>query len=310
MAARSRLRIAIVGAGKVGSVLGFVLVERGHTVTAVISRTLRSARAAGNLLKCRRVGTDLSLIPESTDIIFLATPHGAIADVAGRLAALPAYPFRRTAVCHASGMHTAAVLEPLRKRGAVVFSFHPLQTFPRDFPVRAIVPHARGIVYGVDGPPEGLRVARRLARALEGRCVLIPPDLRVLYHAACVAASNHVTTVLWIVQRMYDCLRVKGARFYPMFGPMIEATLANIARTSPAAALSGPIARGGPETVAGHFEALRQSLPALIPYFTAVSRETVHLASAKGSLDRTREEELLSLLHTYQSSEHMNQENP
>lgn len=297
-----------MGAGKVGSVLGLVLVEGGHVVTAVVSRTLRSARAAGRLLKCRRVGTELSLIPASTDVIFLATPHGAIAEVARNLAALPAFPFRRLAVCHASGMLTAEVLEPLRQRGATVFSFHPLQTFPRDFSVRAIVPHARGIVYGVDGPPEGLRMARRLARALEGKCVPIPRELRVLYHAACVVASNHLTTMLWIVQRMYESLRVKGVRFYPMFGPIVEATLSNVARTSPAEALSGPIARGGTETVAGHLEALRQSLPALLPYFTAVSAETVRLASAKGSLNSAREEELLHLLHAYQSSELTNRE--
>lgn len=309
MTRRPGLRVAIIGAGKVGTVLGMVLVERGNTITAVVSRTMKSARAAGRLLSCRRVGTDLSLIPASTNVILVATPHGAIADVARRLADIPDVAFDRLAVCHASGMHTAAVLEPLRKRGAVVFSFHPLQTFPRDFAVRAIVPHARGIVYGVDGPAGGVRMARRLSRALGGKCVLIPPDLRVLYHAACVAASNHLTTMLWVVQRMYDRLQVKGVGFYPMFGPIVEASLANIARTSPASALSGPIARGGIDTVAGHFEALRRSLPSLIPYFAAVSVETVHLASAKGSLDPGREDELLHLLHAYQSSETTNREN-
>lgn len=310
MAQRSRLRVAIVGAGKVGTVLGLVLVQRGHIITAVVSRTMRSARVAARLLKCRRAGTDLSLIPDSTDVILLATPHGAVSEVARGLAALPGLSFRRLAVCHASGMHTAAVLEPLRQRGAAVFSFHPLQTFPRDFGVRAILPHARRIVYGVDGPAGGLRMARRLARALEGRCVLIPPELRVLYHAACVVASNHLTTMLWIVQRMYDVLGVQEAEFYTMFGPIVEATLANIRRTSPAAALSGPIARGGTETVAGHLEALRHSLPAVLPYFTAVSRETVRLAEAKGSLDPAREEELLQLLHAYESSEPTRRENP
>jgi predicted short-subunit dehydrogenase-like oxidoreductase (DUF2520 family) len=309
MARRPRLRIAIVGAGKVGAVLGRVLVERGHVITAVVSRTLRSARAAGKFVKCGRTGTDLALIPATTDLIYVTTPHGAIEDIARRLAALPHLTFRRLAVCHASGMHTASILEPLRERGAAVFSFHPLQTFPRDFTPLRIVPYARGIVYGVDGPPEGIRMARRLARELEGRCVVIPPDLRILYHAACVAASNHLTTMLWIVQRMYDCLQIRGTKFYPMFGPIIEATLANIARTSPAAALSGPIARGGMETVAGHFAALQDALPALIPYFASVSIETVHLASLKGSLDPAREEELLRLLHSYRFSENTNQEN-
>src|SRR5512143_2664297 len=101
MTRRSRLRVAIVGAGKVGSVLGLVLVRRGHTVTAVVSRTFPSARAAGRMLRCRRAGTDLSLIPDSTDVILLATPHAAVAGVAQQLSALPGLRFRQLAVCHA-----------------------------------------------------------------------------------------------------------------------------------------------------------------------------------------------------------------
>jgi predicted short-subunit dehydrogenase-like oxidoreductase (DUF2520 family) len=309
MARRPRLRVAIIGAGRVGSVLGRLLVDRGYVITAVVSRTLRSARAGGGFLKCRQVGTELSLIPGNTNLIFVATPHDAVEEVAGNLAALAHLPFRRLAVCHASGMLTAAVLAPLRDRGAAVFSFHPLQTFPRDFPPRKILPYARGIAYGVDGPPEGVRMARQLARALEGKIVLVPPDLRVLYHAACVAASNHLTTVLWVVQRMYEFLQVPEVKFYPLFRPIVEATLANIARTSPVAALSGPIARGGTETVAAHFEALQKSLPELIPYFAAVSLETVRLAAQKGSLDSGKEKELLRLLHAFQSSEKTKQEN-
>lgn len=309
MARRPRLRVAIVGAGKVGSVLGRVLVERGHVVTAVVSRTMRSARAGGKFVGCRRAGTDLALIPPATEIVYLTVPHDAVGEVAGRLAEVPHLVFPRLAVCHASGMHTASVLEPVRERGAKVFSFHPLQTFPRDFPPARILTFARGIVYGVDGPPDGVRVARRLARALEGKCVLIPPDLRVLYHAACVAASNHLTTMLWVVERMYTRLQVRGTTFSRMFGPIVAATLANVARTSPAAALSGPIARGGTKTVEGHFAALQEALPALIPYFAAVSIETVHLASRKGSLDPERAKELLQLLHAYQTSVPSNQEN-
>src|SRR5512143_1776958 len=144
---RARLHITIIGAGNVGSVLGRILVENGERVVCVISRTARSASRAGRFLRCRRTSTDLAAIPSETDLIFIATPHSAVADVARALARLADFSFRGVAVCHASGMLTAEVLEPLRLRGATVFSFHPLQTFPRDFPPAAIVPTARGIVY-------------------------------------------------------------------------------------------------------------------------------------------------------------------
>lgn len=133
MKRRTRLNVTIVGAGKVGSVLGRVLVENGCRVVCVVSRTRRSANRVGRFLRSKLAVTDLESIPPETDLIFIATPHSAVTEVAGALARRKGLNFRRIAVCHASGMLTAAALEPLRQAGATVFSFHPLQTFPGIF---------------------------------------------------------------------------------------------------------------------------------------------------------------------------------
>jgi predicted short-subunit dehydrogenase-like oxidoreductase (DUF2520 family) len=193
-------------------------------------------------------------------------------------------------------MLTAAALEPLAKKGATVFSFHPLQTFPRDFSPREILPTARKIWYGVDGTRTAIRKAQQLARSLNGKVVVIRPERRALYHAACVVASNHLTTMLWVVERMFNALKTNERTFYPLFEPIIMATLRNVARTSPAQALSGPIARGGVETVAQHFDALRQFAPELIPYFAALSSETTRLAEAKGTIDAAKAHAMYHLI--------------
>lgn len=294
-----RLRVAIVGGGKVGSVLGRVLAEEGVKITAVVSRSRSSAARAGRFIGCRNASTALTAIPAETDIVLIATPHEVVADVARTLAQLEGLDFRRLAVCHASGMLTAAVLEPLASRGAAVFSFHPLQTFPRDFPPLDILPSARGIFYGVDGPPRGIRQARRFASVLRGRVLLVPPEMREFYHAACVIASNHLTTMLAQVESMYRVLRPHERNFYGVFRPILEATMANIASGGPAAALSGPIARGGLETVARHLEAVARYTPELMPYYTRMSLETVRLAVAKGSLTPARKEALELLIRSH-----------
>ena len=146
-------RVAIVGAGKVGTVLGKVLAENGARIECVISRSAASARKAARFLGCRKASTSVEAIPSTVNLIYLTVPHAAVPDVARTVASSTHLLFRGLAVCHASGMLTAEVLEPLRARGAVVFSFHPLQTFPRDFHPREIVPTARGIAYGADGAP-------------------------------------------------------------------------------------------------------------------------------------------------------------
>lgn len=293
------MNIAIVGAGKVGSVLGRILVERGENIVAVVSRTEKSARNGGRFLKCRNNGTSLDIIPPATDIVYITTPHGAVEFVAGNLANLAGLNFRAIAVCHASGMLTAEALKAVRARGAHVFSFHPLQTFPRDFPLKDIVPTAHGIYYAVDGTPGALRIAGEFADRLGGSTISVPPDRRVLYHAACVLASNHLTTMMALLAGMYRRLGKNRKDFFPVFKPIIMATLANIEHTSPEDALSGPIARGGIETIDEHFKAIKHHAPDLLPYFGAMTLETVALASRKGSINDLQAKALSDLVESH-----------
>jgi predicted short-subunit dehydrogenase-like oxidoreductase (DUF2520 family) len=288
--------IAVVGAGRVGQVLGRLLRDGGAHVTAVVSRTPASARKGGAFLRCRNAGTSLEAIPATTRLVLITTPHSAVEETAGAIARLTHLPFTRMAFCHASGMLTAGALAPLAARGATVFSFHPIQTFPRDFTPSAILPSLAGIWYGVDGDSRGVRAARRLARSLGGRAVVIPPGLRVYYHAACVVASNHLTALLAVLEEMHGRLGLDGPGFFALFKPIIEATLRNNEATSPREALSGPVARGGVETVARHLEAVRLGSPRLAPFFDAMTLETVVLALRKGSIDERRAEEFRELL--------------
>lgn len=304
------LRVAIVGGGMVGSVLGRILTEGGGRVTAVVSRSRSSARAAAVFVRCRNFSTALTAIPPETDIVLIATPHDAVRDVARTLASLEELNFTRMAVCHASGMLTAEVLEPLAVRGAAVFSFHPLQTFPRDFRPAEILPTARGIVFGADGSPRALRRARQFAAALGGRVIMIRPEMRRFYHAACVAACNHLTALLANVESMYRILQPERNDFFPVFRPIIEATLQNIGLHGPAEALTGPVARGGVATVAQHLAAVERYAPHLIPYFTRMSLETVRLAVAKGSLVPERREALERLIRSYTEEAHPAEGNP
>ncbi len=299
------LNVTIIGAGKVGSVLGRVLSEEGVRVVSVISRSRSSARRAARFIGAEHASDRLSSIPDSTTLVYITTPHAAVAPVAQALAAEDHLRFPHMAVCHASGMLTADVLRPVSARGATAFSFHPLQTFPRDFPPRKILPSARGIYYGVDGSAGGIRTARALAKRLRGHVLLVPPELRVLYHAACVVASNHLTTMLAVVEQLGARFRIQPGRTMEVFGPIVEATLGNIRRTTPAEALSGPVARGGIETLRDHLEAIRQVAPELLPYFIQVSSETVRLALRKRSISQQRAEEMQTLLSGYvdQSSE-------
>jgi predicted short-subunit dehydrogenase-like oxidoreductase (DUF2520 family) len=293
---------AIIGGGKVGTTLGRVLVEQGHRVACVVSRTARSARASAKFIGCDLATTDLASIPADVDLVLIATPHGAVADVARALGRLERS-FKGVVVCHASGMLTAEVLEPVKAKGATVFSFHPLQTFPRSFDCADILPNVRGIYYGVDGSAAGMRAALALARALEGYVLPVPPAKRELYHAACVVASNHLTTLFGVLQEMSRAVDPEVKDFLSVFFPIIMASIGNSRATSPGDALTGPISRGGVETVARHLAALERYAPDVIPFYAAVSVETARLATGTGSLSQAQKGELLRLLEPFLSPE-------
>ncbi len=300
---------AIIGGGKVGTTLGRVLIEQGHRVSCVVSRTTRSARASAEFIGCEAAGTELAAIPGSVNLILIATPHGAVADVVRALARLER-DLKGVSVCHASGMLTAAVLDPVKAKGATVFSFHPIQAFPRTFPFGEIVPNLRGIYYGVDGPAAGVRAAYALARALKGYVIEVPPAMREVYHAAAVVASNHLTTLFGVLRELASTFAPEGTDWMSIYFPIIMGSIGNARSATPEVALTGPIARGGVETVARHLDALGRTAPDLVPFYAAVSVETTRLATRSGALAPAQKDELLRLLEPYLSPEAQKRKRP
>ena len=167
--------IAIIGAGRVGQVFGRRLQEQGHTISSVVTKTTPSAKSAGRFLACSNAGTSVDLITPDTTLLLITTPHDAVASAAVELASGDRLRWESVTACHASGMLTVRALDPLAELGATVFSFHPLQTFPRDFAPKNLLGALSGIWYGVDGTDIAICRARALAKTLGGRVVVVPP---------------------------------------------------------------------------------------------------------------------------------------
>ena len=82
-----RLRIAFIGAGKVGCSLARYLGESGAAdIAGFFSRSESSAREAVEFAG-GEVFTTLSEVAEAADAVFVTTPDGAIREVAEELAA-------------------------------------------------------------------------------------------------------------------------------------------------------------------------------------------------------------------------------
>ena len=179
-------------------------------------------------------------------------PDDKVVAVAARLAALGEGVPGNAAFVHASGALDLGVLAPLRRRHAVG-SFHPLRSFPEPGPPEAF----RGIVIGVDASSESLRrVLNRLARDLGAKPKRVDDSHRAVYHAAAVFASNYVVTLLAEAIRLLRDSGWTDKEAVQGLVPLAEGAIANIRKSGPTAALTGPIRRGDSDTVTRHLVAL------------------------------------------------------
>ena len=137
-----RLRVGFVGAGKIGFALGMHLFEHGSKVSGYASRTQKAALWASQCTHSVSFSS-LQALLDSTDLIFITVPDGAIAETAGQLAdaaaSTPAGDLSGKLVCHASGALASGELDACRKAGAACASVHPLCAVP-DVPTSADAP--------------------------------------------------------------------------------------------------------------------------------------------------------------------------
>jgi predicted short-subunit dehydrogenase-like oxidoreductase (DUF2520 family) len=209
----------VIGPGRAGLSVARALAGAGWRVEQALGRNddIRDA-AAG------------------VDLLVLATPDRAIAEVAATVEPEPG-----TVVAHLAGSLGLDVLGRHPRRAAV----HPLVAMPDP---ETGARRLRGAWFAVAGDPR----ARELVEALGGRWFTVADDDRAAYHAAACIASNHLVALLGQVERVAASAGVP----FDAYLDLVRATLDNVAALGPAAALTGPAARGDNDTIARHLAAL------------------------------------------------------
>jgi predicted short-subunit dehydrogenase-like oxidoreductase (DUF2520 family) len=286
------MNIAVIGAGTLGTSLAVLLHRARHKVLAVCSRTHRSAQAAAALVPGARVVGDCGLAAMGADVVVLAVPDRAIAQVAIQVAAGGALK-RGGVVAHLSGALPAGILAGVRAAGGWQGSMHPLQSFASVENALASLPSS---FYFLEGDEEAVDVLRTLVVSLEGRPVRIDSATKSLYHAAACVASNYLVTLADYATTLMARAGVPHDVAMPALMPLLQGTLRNLETMPPPEALTGPIARGDVGTVKNHLEALRRAPGDLVRLYAALARKTVEVALRKGKIERAAADNLLRLL--------------
>ncbi|MBG6190813.1 putative short-subunit dehydrogenase-like oxidoreductase (DUF2520 family) [Arthrobacter sp. CAN_A212] len=269
-----RLGVGIIGAGKVGAVLGAALRAAEHAVIGVSAVSEASLERAEMLLP----GVPVLTIPEiieRSELVLIAVPDDALPDLVDGLAKLGAWQPGQL-VAHTSGRFGISVLEPARGMGAIPLALHPAMTFTGMSLDLARLPDCS---FGISAPSAVLPVAQALVVEMGAEPVVIDEAHRPLYHAALAHASNHLVTITAQSTQLLTDIGVEQP--HRMLGPLMRASLEN-ALSAGEGALTGPVARGDTGTVEAHLSALEDHTAADI----RAAYRSLAIATAQRAVDR------------------------
>jgi predicted short-subunit dehydrogenase-like oxidoreductase (DUF2520 family) len=242
--------IRIIGPGRAGTSLAAALSARGWRFAGFLGRH-----------------DDLAGAARGVDVLVIATPDDAIAEVAAAVT-----PAAGTTVVHLSGSLGLDVLEPHPSRAAV----HPLVPLPNGEVGAARL--ATGVTFAVAGAP----VAREIVACLGGRVVEVADEDRAAYHATACIAANHVVALLGQVERV----AVSVGLDLDSFLPLTRAAVDDVAALGASAALTGPARRGDWATLSRHLDALPTSERAGYQAGAALATQLAQSADSADVADR------------------------
>ncbi|MDA8123872.1 MAG: DUF2520 domain-containing protein [Deltaproteobacteria bacterium] len=292
-AATQREKCAIIGLGKAGTAIGYLLRQLGYPIVAVASRShasledrLRYTGGRGFTAEANAEAAKLATC------VFITTPDDSIARVCGEIAEQGGFQ-PGDKVIHMSGAGGLDLLESARRAGALVASIHPLQSFAD---LEGAIRNIPASAFGITADREIEAWSTELVRELGGIPFAVPEAIKPLYHAAACMASNYLATLIHMVEETYLSLGLDREEAIRAFWPLVACTLKNIERSGSARALTGPIARGDAGTIAQHVQVLRDKLPAFLPVYREMGLQTVELALQKESLSPKSAEQIRKIL--------------
>jgi predicted short-subunit dehydrogenase-like oxidoreductase (DUF2520 family) len=262
--------VAIIGPGRVGTLLAVAFARASYRVVAVAGGSARARHEVSSLVAGVRPVDDLAETAARAELLVVAVPDGAIEAVVTELVVEGGLDGSHRVV-HVAG---SLGLEPLRRAaaaGAGTAACHPAMTVPSG----AVDPELLiGTPWGLTAGHADRTWARTLVTDLGGDPHDVPADRRLLYHAGLTLGSNAAGAAVAAARQLLIAARIDDPRVF--LDPLVQASVRNASERG-AVALTGPVVRGDLGTVAAHLTAIAEDLPALVDAYRALTAATLSL---------------------------------
>jgi predicted short-subunit dehydrogenase-like oxidoreductase (DUF2520 family) len=289
-------RIAIIGAGVVGTSFGYLLRKTGWRIAGIASRTLQSAQKAKKIIGEGTASADLIKTAREADIVFITTSDDAIKGTCEKIADGGGFK-PGTIIFHTCGALSSDILKSAKRKGAYTASLHPLQSFAN---VKEAVKNLQGSYFSIEGNENALSVAQHIISDLKGKKITLQPKKKSLYHAGASVASNFLVATIGFGLALFHAAGIRKEDSLKALMPLIKGTVRNVELLGIPAALTGPISRGDAGIVEGHLKAIAKRQKEMIRLYSELGRYTVAIAQEKGTLGKRDAHVIISLFDNAQ----------
>ncbi|QIG38771.1 DUF2520 domain-containing protein [Microbacterium sp. 4R-513] len=231
MTKAGRLGVGIVGAGKVGPVIGAALAGAGHALTGITAGA--DAERVEAILPGLPVLDVLEILRRS-ELVIVAVPREELPGLVSGLAEVGAWQAGQL-VLHTDASYGTGVLAPAVARGVIPLAVHPAIAFTgTSVDLRQLA----NAYAAVTAPPAVLPIAQALAVELGCEPVVIGEDDRAAY-AEAIAISTEFSRS--IVRQAADLLRGAGVPHPGSYLSALVHSTIDHALTEAGSAGAGPV---------------------------------------------------------------------
>jgi len=300
------LNIAILGAGRLGTTLGFAIAGKNHEnikIKSIASPSPGSIKRAKEIFKDKAKNilfTSNNLIAaEKANTVFICTPDDLISRICEDL--YSENPGCGKTIIHFSGSKPLDVLKKAKEEGDYTASIHPLKSF-------ASIPEAiktlKGTEYGITyTDKEGERAAKKIVKLLEGNSIFVKDEAKPIYHAAACIASNYLVTLINHAVYINEKIGIEPQASTRGLLNLVEGTVENIKKIGTKKSLTGPIARGDTGTIEDHMKMFDSVLDKKdVEIYKMMGQKTADLARENGWIDNKTYKKFYELLEERKNS--------
>lgn len=220
-----RLGIGIVGAGRVGPVLGAALAGAGHAITGIASSSPENLERADAVLP----GVVPLAIPdliERSELVMLAVPEDQLEPLVAGLAAVRAWQPGQLVMHTAPGLGTG-VLAPATAAGAIPLAIHPAMVFTG---TSLDLVRLRESTAAVTAPNPVLPIAQALVVEMGAEPIVIAEADRPAYAEAVAIATSFPASIVRQSLQALEAIGVESPS--AVVAPLVRSSVEN-ALTSP-----------------------------------------------------------------------------